>query len=403
MKEKILNKLKRIKFNKKIIRNLVIILSIIIVIVVAFFVAISNPRVKFLLSVTRFATETLNDKSYIGYDVDVMGVCRDYFNADIEYSGDVLCNDIYGFGYSAGAKINGQRSFEQRKLSCNADSKVLFINVGLCQVYVVDDTIYMILPDFDNLAYSFTVNSDLFMKAPEFTANLDLEWFEENASNILELTRQISISETGETIEDEDGTLSKEYRVIIPKGTGEFIWQLLGINMPDHDISVDMYITNSAKIRRIEMDLGTMIENSTLVVDGTNMGTCIFTKQLPDNEVLKITFTRNANYHYTNYMDMTLEYFTRDNSVLWGTGYMTWEEDSGGYNIEVNKLTLYKDKTLQGKMHFVGYVKPSKINYDVSKDAKVPLESIKNLKWEEIRNDMEGFVEDVKRDVMERL
>ncbi len=59
-------------------------------------------------------------------------------------------------------------------------------------------------------------------------------------SNIIELTRQIQIEETGKTRTDSDDVKSHEYLVTIPEGSGGFIWELLGMDTPDYDIRVSV-------------------------------------------------------------------------------------------------------------------------------------------------------------------
>ncbi len=405
MSEKQDIKVKNKKY-KKLIRILIIVASVIVAGFVAIFIAIQNPRVKFLVATTRFAMETLQDPAYIAYDLDVMGICKDYFNSDTYIEGDVQANSIKGFNYSSGAKVVGQRSFQQKQMATIADAKVLFVNVGKSNVYVKDDTMYLMMPDFDNLAYSITVNTDLFMKAPEFTANLDLNWFKENSSNILEITKQMDIEDTGEHYVGEDGTKSRKYRMTIPQGCGQFIWQLLGMEEPDYDIVIDLFLTDSCKINRMEIDLNHTIENAKLVMDGARMNKCIYIKNLPDNEVFQLTFTRKDNYTFTNYMEVDMRYDTLSGDKITGNGYITWKKnelDADGYALEMNKWTLCKNDEIQGVMHFKGNVKPSHFDYDLLRDTPVPLDKAKNLKWEELRDDMEGFMEDVKEDVMERL
>lgn len=67
---------------------------------------------------------------------------------------------------------------------------------------------------------------------PDLTSDIDKTWFKDHMQDIADLTKQISIDQTGKTIEDEDGTVSEEFVITIPQGCGQFIWDLLGIDAP---------------------------------------------------------------------------------------------------------------------------------------------------------------------------
>ena len=73
------------------------------------------------------------------------------------------------------------------------------------------------VPMLDNLSYAMTTSNTYFKKAPELTHDIDQEWFHDNFSNIIELTRQIQIEETGKTRTDSDDVKSHEYLVTIPE------------------------------------------------------------------------------------------------------------------------------------------------------------------------------------------
>ena len=59
---------------KKGVKALIIIASIFAAIIISSLLfAVFNPRVKFLVGIARFAVEELNDSSFIGYNLDIMG------------------------------------------------------------------------------------------------------------------------------------------------------------------------------------------------------------------------------------------------------------------------------------------------------------------------------------------
>ncbi len=389
---------------KKGIKVLIIILSIIVALLIGgLLFVLLNPRAKFLAGVTRFAIETLNDNEYIGYNLDVMELCRDYVNGDIDFSGDVIAGDIKGFGYTSSAKIHGLRSFEMKQMSVKADAKVLFVDVGEVDVFARDKTFYMIVPSFDNLSYSLTTDAELFFKAPMLNGNLDLSWFRDNIGNFIDFASDIDIKESGQTMQDDDGTVSTEYLITIPKGKGEFIWELLGMDIPTEDINLSMYITRACKIRRISLDISDIVPDSYLTVDGTSMGNVIFEKRLPDNEKVTVFLTKRGDYRYSNYIDIGLFYNSRDGKVYRGDGVLAYEKGSNGYDVQVKRLKFYEDETLIGQVYFNGNVHTTKCETEPVSTATIPLDSIKNYSWEELRDNFDSFINDVTEDIKSKI
>lgn len=389
---------------RKGIKALIIILSIIVALLIGdLLFVLLNPRAKFLAGVTRFAIETLNDNEYIGYNLDVMELCRDYVNGDIDFSGDVIAGDIKGFGYTSSAKIHGLRSFEMKQMSVIADAKVLFVDVGEVDVFARDKTFYMIVPSFDNLSYSLTTDAELFFKAPMLNGNLDLSWFRDNIGNFIDFASDIDIKESGQTMQDDDGTVSTEYLITIPKGKGEFIWELLGMDIPTEDINLSMYITRACKIRRISLDISDIVPDSYLTVDGTSMGNVIFEKRLPDNEKVTVFLTKRGDYRYSNYIDIGLFYNSRDGKVYRGDGVLVYEKGSNGYDVQVKRLKFYEDETLIGQVYFNGNVHTTKCETEPVSTATIPLDSIKNYSWEELRDNFDSFINDVTEDIKSKI
>ncbi|MCR4611643.1 MAG: hypothetical protein K5644_07070 [Lachnospiraceae bacterium] len=389
---------------KKGIKVLIIIASVIVVLTVGMLVAAAvNPRVKFLTAVTRFATETLQDPNFIIYDLDFMGICRDYMDGDIEFEGDVIAGDIQEFGYTSSAKVHGVRSFAMKELGAEAAAKVLFIDVGEVDFYAKDKTLYMMIPSFDNLAYSLTTNTDLFMKAPMLNDNLSLKWFKDNIGNFIEFANDIDIRKSGEVLEDENGTISDEFLITIPQGKGEFIWQFLGMDVPDYDINLSMYITRGCQMRRVKVDLGNVVENTVLTVDGTSMGLCILETTLPDNEKTTLLLNRRGDYRYASCIDILGFYNTKDNEVYKLNGVLVYDEAEVGYDVKLKRMKLFKDDELIGQMYFDGNVHTTKITVPPTSTAPIPLDSVKNYEWEELRDNFQGVKDDVMEDVKEKL
>ena len=97
--------------------------------------------------------------------------------------------------------------------------------------------------------------------------DIDQEWFHDNFSNIIELTRQIQIEETGKTRTDSDDVKSHEYLVTIPEGSGDFIWELLGMDAPDYDIRISLYLTGLCRMSRMEVDLSDITKGASMIID----------------------------------------------------------------------------------------------------------------------------------------
>ena len=275
---------------KKPLRRCGIFFACLLFLFLCSFVYISkNPRARMLLSVIYFMQDTLKDPAYIAYHIDIMELCQDYFNGDISFEGKAYLNDIKNFKYSSSMDISGESSFAQKKLSIISDMDVLTLNVGEMDFYMNPNTVYFMVPMLDNLSYAMTTSNTYFKKAPELTHDIDQEWFHDNFSNIIELTRQIQIEETGKTRTDSDDVKSHEYLVTIPEGSGGFIWELLGMDTPDYDIRVSLYLTDLCRMSRMEVDLSDITEGASMIIDGTDVGTCILSYEMPNGERLTLT------------------------------------------------------------------------------------------------------------------
>lgn len=389
---------------KKGTKALIIIAGILAAIIISGFLVVSfNSRAKYLMSVVRLATETLNDSGFIAYNLDLMEICRDYADGDVEFNGDLIASDIEGFGYTSSAVIHGVRSFEKKQMSVKADAKVLFVNVGEVDFYAVDKTMYVIVPSLKNLAYSLTTDADLYWKAPKLNGNLDAAWFRENAANFIEFAGDIEMEESGVELVDDDGTVSTEYLIKIPKGKGEFIWELLGMDIPDHDIDLSMYITRGCKIRRVSLDIDSIIPDASITIDGLSLGNVTLTKKLPDNEDITVTIVKRGDYLYSNCVDIGFTYNTKDGVKYTGNGSLVYSKADKGYDIQLKRMKAYKDGALIGQVYANGNIFSTSIDYEPVSDSPIPLDSIKNYEWEELRDNMDQFLQDVMEDVKEKI
>jgi hypothetical protein len=291
--------------------------------------------------------------------------------------------------------VEGSRSFSQKKMSFHADMDVLWFNVGELDLYAAEDTVYMIVPMLDNMSEAFDTGNDLFLKAPELSSDINRQWFHDNAGNIIELMQQIQVEETGKTITDVDGTVSREYRVTIPQGTGGFLWELLGMDAPEYDITVSIYLTPRYHMRRIEMDLSDLVEDTTLVVDGEDVGTLILTRRLPENEQAVMTAVRNSDITYTNVITMNLAYYTNTSDVYEADMYLTIDPQEDYTGLKISDITVTKGDATLAEGSFEGTVSKTQDLPDVFADITMDLNTIETIRWEDIRNDTEGFINDM--------
>ena len=351
-----------------------------------------NPRAKILMSVIYFMQDTLKDPAYIAYHIDIMELCQDYFNGDISFEGKAYLNDIKNFKYSSSMDISGESSFAQKKLSIISDMDVLTLNVGEMDFYMNPNTVYFMVPMLDNLSYAMTTGNTYFKKAPELTHDIDQEWFHDNFSNIIELTRQIQIEETGKTRTDSDDVKSHEYLVTIPEGSGGFIWELLGMDTPDYDIRVSLYLTDLCRMSRMEVDLSDITEGASMIIDGT--------------DVTKLSEYKRAAYPsvtHVNFIYMDCLYETDQGDNFTASGYITTQPDDNGCEINVKNLSVMQGDDLLGTFSFIGTITKEKNLPDVFRGAGLDSPDMEHIDWQTVRDDTEGFIQDVINEAKKRL
>lgn len=366
-----------------------------------------NPRLKILISTIRFSRETLNNPSYIAYQVDLMELCRDYMNGDTVLRGNALINDVKKIRNTLNMEITGERSFSQRKAAYQANLSVLILPVGDFELYAENKDLYMIVPMLDNLSYAFDTGIQMFWKAPELTSNLNAAWFQENRDNILNFTKQIEVVPNGQIISDPHCT-SIGYRVTIPQGCGMFIWEFLGMEAPTHPVIFDLYLTPGCQVRRIEIDLtetlrDSSLETAVLTVDGTDCDTAILTATLPDNEKLTVTTVRNGDIISVNTVQMDTVYETFQGDQYTTDSSISWTSDEKQTDFQIHDLTIRRNEELLASCYFDGSVEKSSFTEDVFRNAPGNLYSIDKILWRALRGDVEGFFQSVTTEILERM
>lgn len=371
-----------------------ILLVLVAILIIGISVVMRNPRVKLLYSVINFSESTLKNEEYLLYGVDIMEVFSDYANSDTQITGVMGFPEIKGMNATISVDMDAERSFSQKKFASESSLNLLWAEAGQLNLYAQDKTWYISAPILGaDIGYAFPTDVDWFPKMPELTSDIDRTWFRENYSNIVKLMSQIEIEKTDKTIENDDGTESTGYSVTIHKGDGHFIWELLGMDDPDYDVNVIMYLTNHNKFRRMEVDLSDILEGATLTLDGENASTCIFTYELPDNESMDFTMTRNRETE--NWIDMTSNYYGNNGKIYQMTAGLNWEEIKNGFKMNLKNIKVTCDDELLARAYFLGKVVKEEATDDLFKDKTDYLNSLEVIQWKTVRDDTESFIQDV--------
>ena len=355
--------------------------------------SLQNPRVRMLLSVVHFAEQTLESPAYLAYDIDICDLIHQYINGEIRISGKAGLLHVPDFDVSMSANLEAVRSFPQKRFAAKALLNVLWLEAGEAEVYAEKETIYLLVPMLDNLANAFPTGINLFMKMPDLTSDLDHEWFRNSASDIVELMQEIQIEETGNRLVDEDGTESEEFVITIPEGSGQFIWELLGMEEPDYDVTVSVYLTAGNCLRRMTVDLSEVLEGASFMVDGKRVGKAVFTYALPDEEAVEITFLRNPAYH--RWMDIEAAYYANTGETYTVSAALKWEESEKGFSVHVNDILFACDGKSLGEAYFVGEVEPIEETEDVFEGKASWLYGLQETDWRRIRTDAAGLIEEM--------
>ena len=379
---------------------------LIIIFAVAIFIKAElefNPSVRVLLSVIDFSESTLNSSDYLAYDVDLKDLFRNNINADISYEGSAYIKKLKGFPYSINGNISGQRSYEQKQFSCKSDLNVLVINVGKLDIYAKDDTVYLVAPLLGNISYGFDTDNDLFLHAPDLNNDINEEWFHNNKANIFNFIRQIDIQKTDETFVDEDGTICQEYKITIQKGQGDFIWNLLGMKAPDHDITWSLFLDKFNHTRKVVFDLSYKTEGAYCTVYGNNLNTFELHIPLPDDESTIVTIKRNGNTTYTHAYSNNISYFASTGDVYSADFNTTIDFVDDGMEIEASDVAIQKNTTMLAEGYLKGNITPTSDMGDVFENAHVDLSDVTVIDWDTIKNDTASFVDDVISQAREKV
>ena len=354
-----------------------------------------NPSVRILASVIDFSESTLKDPEYLAYGIDLKDLFDNYTNADIRYSGSTSIKKVKGFPYSISGSIRGERSSSQKKFSCKANLDVLVLQVGELDVYADNDTIYLVAPLLGGISYGFDTNNDLFTEAPQLKYDINREWFHNNKRNIYNFVNSIKIEATGETFVDEDGTEASEFAITVPEGEGDFIWDLLGMDAPDHDINCSVFLDKHNHARKLVFDLSYRTKGAYISVYGDNLSTVELYRPLPDDEYVTATIKRNGDTLYTNSFTNNLSYYTSNGDVYTIDSGMFLNYSESGISMEATNIVVARNDDTLAEGYVKGKISTVDDMGDVFEDAKADLSNVKVIDWNTIKNDTAAFIDDV--------
>ena len=354
-----------------------------------------NPSIRILSSVINFSESTLNNPNYLAYGIDLKDLFRNYTNSDIRYSGSAYIKKVKDFPYSINGNIKGERSSEQKKFSCKADLNVVVLQVGELDVYAENDTVYLVAPLLGGISYGFDTGENLFIEAPNLNHDITREWFHDNKGNIYEFVNSIEINRTENVYVDEDGVKAEEFAIVIPQGEGDFIWELLGLTPPDHDIKCSIYLDKLNHTRKLVFDLSYKTKGAYLSIYGNHLNTVELYVPLPDEEYAVATIKRKGNVKYTNSYINNLTYHASngDNYYLEHGVLLNYIEN--GIKIEMEDITVKQNDTVLAEGYVTGKIHTVENMGDVFENAGADLSEVNVIDWDTIKNDTASFVDDV--------
>lgn len=107
------------------------------------------------------------------------------------------------------------------------------------------------------------------------------------------------------------------------------------MDTPDYDIRVSLYLTDLCRMSRMEVDLSDITEGASMIIDGTDVGTCILSYEMPNGERLTLTYVRNPSVTHVNFIYMDCLYETNQGDNFTASGYITTQPDDNGCEINV--------------------------------------------------------------------
>jgi hypothetical protein len=246
-----------------------------------------------------------------------------------------------------------------------------------------------------DISYGFDTGEDLFTKAPNLNNDINREWFHNNKRNIYNFIRSIDIKQTDNVYVDEDGTKASEFAITIPQGEGDFIWDLLGMKAPDHDIKCSLYLDRFNHTRKIVFDLSYKKEGQYVALYGKDLGTLEIYTPLPDDEYAVATIVRNGQTLYTNSFTDNISYYTSNGDVYAVDCGVLLNYTEDGIKIECTDVVVSKNDKSLAEGYIKGKLTTVENMGDVFENAGADLSDVNVIDWDTIKNDTASFVDDV--------
>lgn len=352
-----------------------------------------TPRGRVLFSVLHFTEKTMKSEAYLLHDVDIMEFFSEYANSDTQIKGEIGLDKLKDIKASMSIATEGIRSYEKKELGMNSEVKILWFSAGALEFYAKDDTAYIVAPMLGEFGYAFPTGKDLFPRMPELTSDISQRWIRSNYGNIVKLMTEISVEKTGKTIQDEDGLVSDELWITIPKGSGHFIWELLGMKDPDYDVEISLYLNKWNHFRQMKVSLEEVLKGASITLDGRNADCFLFQYELPDQERMELMLVRNPNYAY--WMDASLTYETNVKKTYLMTSDIIWKYLDNGMQLDIKNMQTTCNGNTIAQGYFKGSVMKLEKAEDVLQGKETQLDSLEKIDWRTLREDTDEFVQGI--------
>ena len=145
------------------------------------------------------------------------------------------------------------------------------------------------------------------------------------------------------------------------------------------------------------------VDEGQIIIDGTDVGTCILSYEMPNGERLTLTYVRNPSVTHVNFIYMDCLYETNQGDNFTASGYITTQPDDNGCEINVKNLSVMQGDDLLGTFSFIGTITKEKNLPDVFRGADLDSPDMEHIDWQTVRDDTEDFIQDVIDEAKKRL
>lgn len=386
--------MQRMHTRRKIVILAVILAVFVILAAGVYFSLRRDIRFRMFRAMEHFSTESVNSPEYLLYDLDVTGLCRNYLNGDISVDGTIGLSRTEQLNIPLSVDIQGTRSVTQGRMHLEAGIRMLRYEAVSLDVYGENDMLYVDAPFLPSKGFDLSTGVDFFTKAPETgRVSPDKEWFAQHRKQIRELIRKIAIEETGNTLEEE--RVSTEYRITIPEGSGDFLWELIGADPPKKDIIFTIYLTPDDRIRRLTLDLSPLMDGGTLMIDGIHADTAFFTRDLPEGKRLLLQVSRSRVTSHR--LDFLVSYENGEKDSYEVSAGVEWTTDNSqeSMDIRVRQLKIKRNGSFLGGGSFRGTLQTEDVLEDVFEGQEKRLRSLQKMNLLQIQDEALQYIDTV--------